>query len=52
MAEIIIQLIINGLLLGGIYALISIGLTLIFRILEIINFAHNEFLMLTMYTTF
>ncbi len=52
MFEIILQLIINGLLLGGIYALISIGLTLIFGVLEIINFAHGEFLMLAMYATF
>ena len=48
----IIQLIINGLLLGGIYALISIGLTFIFGVLEIINFAHGEFLMLSMYVTY
>ncbi len=47
-----IQLIINGLLLGGIYALISIGLTLIFGVIEIINFAHGEFLMLSMYASF
>jgi branched-chain amino acid transport system permease protein len=47
-----IQLIINGLLLGGMYALISIGLTLIFGVLEIVNFAHGEFLMLSMYAAF
>lgn len=48
----ILQLIINGLLLGGIYALISIGLTLIFGVLEIVNFAHGEFLMLAMYASY
>jgi len=48
----ILQLIINGLLLGGMYALISIGLTLIFGVLEIINFAHGEFLMLSMYCSY
>ena len=52
MIEIVLQLVINGLLLGGIYALISIGLTLIFGVLEIINFAHGEFLMLAMYASF
>ena len=52
MFETVTQLIINGLLLGGIYALISIGLTLIFGVLEIINFAHGEFLMLAMYISF
>jgi len=48
----ILQLIINGLLLGGMYALISIGLTLIFGVLEIVNFAHGEFLMLAMYASY
>ena len=48
----IMQLLINGLLLGGIYALISIGLTLIFGVLEIVNFAHGEFLMLSMYASY
>ncbi|MBW1699212.1 MAG: branched-chain amino acid ABC transporter permease [Deltaproteobacteria bacterium] len=52
MFETIIQLIVNGLLIGGIYALISIGLTLIFGVLEIINFAHGEFLMLSMYACY
>ena len=48
----ILQLAINGLLLGGIYALISIGLCLIFGVIEIINFAHGEILMLSMYATY
>ena len=52
MLDTILQLIINGLLLGGIYALLSIGLTLIFGVLEVVNFAHGEFLMLSMYLTF
>jgi len=52
MGTIIFQLIINGLLVGGIYALISIGLCLIFGVLEIVNFAHGEFLMLSMYMTY
>ena len=52
MIDTVIQLIINGLLVGGIYALISIGLTLIFGVLEIVNFAHGEFLMLSMYVCY
>jgi branched-chain amino acid transport system permease protein len=43
------QLIISGVLVGGIYALMSIGLTLIFGVLRIVNFAHGEFLMIAMY---
>jgi branched-chain amino acid transport system permease protein len=49
MWEILIKVIINGLLMGGIYALISLGLTLIFGVVRIVNFAHGEFLMLSMY---
>lgn len=52
MLNTVLQLLINGLLLGGIYALISVGLTLIFGVVEIINFAHGEFLMLSMYTSY
>jgi branched-chain amino acid transport system permease protein len=47
-----LQIVVSGLLLGGIYSLISIGLTLIFGIVKIINFAHGEFLMVAMYLAF
>jgi branched-chain amino acid transport system permease protein len=43
------QLIYSGLLIGSIYALMSMGLTLIFGVLRIVNFAHGEFLMIAMY---
>ncbi len=46
------QLFINGLLHGGIYALISIGLTMIWGVMQIVNFAHGEYLMLGMYGSF
>jgi branched-chain amino acid transport system permease protein len=45
----IVQLVISGLLIGSIYALMSIGLTLIFGVLRVVNFAHGEFLMIAMY---
>ncbi len=50
--EIIIQAIISGLLMGFIYALIAAGLSLIFGLMEVVNFAHGEFLMLSMFTAF
>ena len=41
--------IINGLMFGAIYALVALGLTLIYGVLHIINFAHGAMLMLAMY---
>ena len=41
-----------GLLLGGIYSLISVGLNLIFGVIRIVNFAQGEFVMLGMYGAF
>ena len=41
-----------GLLLGGTYGLVSIGLNLIFGVIRIVNFAHGETLMLAMYATY
>ena len=40
------QLLLNGLVMGVIYALVAMGLSLIFGVLEIVNFAHGEFYML------
>jgi branched-chain amino acid transport system permease protein len=45
----LLQLLVSGVLTGGVYALMSMGLTLIFGVLRIVNFAHGEFLMIAMY---
>jgi branched-chain amino acid transport system permease protein len=47
-----LQAILSGLLQGGIYALVSVGLTLIFGVMRIINFAHGSLMMLGMYTSY
>ena len=43
---------ISGVFLGSIYALVALGLTLIYGVLHIINFAHGSLLMLAMYAVF
>jgi branched-chain amino acid transport system permease protein len=48
----LLQAVISGLLLGGVYGLVASGLTLIFGVLRIINFAHGAVMMLAMYTTY
>ncbi|HKO06981.1 MAG: branched-chain amino acid ABC transporter permease [Alphaproteobacteria bacterium] len=50
--ESVAQVIASGLLMGLIYALIAAGLSLIFGLMDIVNFAHGEFLMTAMYLTF
>jgi len=50
--DVLAQLGVSTVLLGGIYALIAVGLTLIFGIMRVVNFAHGEFLMLGMYAAF
>jgi branched-chain amino acid transport system permease protein len=50
--EIVLQTLASGLLIGLIYALVAIGLTLIFGVMDIVNFSHGEFLMFGMYSSF
>jgi branched-chain amino acid transport system permease protein len=52
MLQTLAQAVVNGLLIGGIYALVSIGVTLIFGVVKIVNFAQGEFLMIGMYLSF
>jgi branched-chain amino acid transport system permease protein len=47
----IIQVLASGLLMGLIYALIAVGLSLIFGLMDVVNFAHGEMLMLAMYAS-
>jgi branched-chain amino acid transport system permease protein len=48
----LLQALLSGLLLGGVYGLVASGLSLIFGVLRIINFAHGAVMMLGMYTTY
>lgn len=46
----LVQVVVSGLLLGAVYALFSSGLTLIWGMMNVVNFAHGDFVMLGMYT--
>ena len=52
MSTILVQVIVGGLLLGAVYALFSSGLTLVWGMMNIVNFAHGDFVMLGMYVAF
>jgi branched-chain amino acid transport system permease protein len=52
MLAILAQAVVNGLLIGGVYALVSIGVTLIFGVVKIVNFAQGEFVMIGMYISY
>jgi len=47
-----LQAVINGVLIGGVYAVVAIGLTIIFGVMNVVNFAQGEFLMLSMFVTY
>jgi branched-chain amino acid transport system permease protein len=48
----LLQVIVSGLLLGGVYALFAVGMNMIFGVLRVINLAHGELIMLGAYATF
>jgi branched-chain amino acid transport system permease protein len=48
----ILQQLLNGIMTGSIYALVGLGLTMTFGLLDILNFAHGQMLMLGAYATF
>ncbi len=50
--DILLQTLLSGLLIGLIYALVAIGLTIIFGVMDVVNFSHGEFLMIGMYSSF
>lgn len=50
--EQVLQVVISGLLSGGIYSLVSVGVALIFGVVALVNFAHGEYLMIAMYVSF
>ncbi|MCL6593826.1 MAG: branched-chain amino acid ABC transporter permease [Alicyclobacillus sp.] len=47
-----LQTLVNGLLLGGLYAIVGMGLAIVFGTLRIVNFAHGQFVMVGMYITY
>jgi len=47
-----LQAVLNGLLTGSLYALIGMGMALIFGVMRIVNFAHGAFMMVGMYVTY
>ncbi|TAK40458.1 MAG: branched-chain amino acid ABC transporter permease [Betaproteobacteria bacterium] len=50
--DLLVQLLLSGIGMGFIFALIAIGLTLIYGVMNVVNFAHGEFLMLSMYASY
>src|SRR5271169_1038232 len=52
MSFVLVQVVVGGLLLGAVYALFSSGLTLVWGMMNVVNFAHGDFVMLGMYVAY
>lgn len=50
-SELVLQLAVQGFLMGGVYSLIALGLSLIFGVMRVINFAHGEMMVFSMFLT-
>lgn len=50
--SIVAQAVLTGLVIGGVYSLLAMGLTLIFGVLDIVNFAHGSFLAVALFVTY
>ena len=51
-STLVLQLVVQGILLGGIYGLIALGLSLIFGVMGVINFAHGQMMVMGMYVSY
>ena len=49
--DLVLQLALQGFLMGGVYGLIALGLSLIFGVMRVINFAHGEMMVFAMFLT-
>jgi len=52
LSGVVVQVVINGILVGGFYALMGMGLNVIFGVMKIVNFCQGELLMVGMYLTY
>ncbi|NPV77272.1 MAG: branched-chain amino acid ABC transporter permease [Anaerolineae bacterium] len=52
MLDMTVQSIITGLMMGVIYALITLGISIVFGVLNVVNFAHGDFVMFSMYLSY
>jgi branched-chain amino acid transport system permease protein len=48
----LIQVIVNGILMGGVFALVAVGLTMIHGVMKVVNFAQGDFLVVGMFITY
>ena len=52
MEGVLAQTLVSGLLIGFVYALVAVGLTMIYGVMDVVNFAHGDYLMLSMYFSY